>query len=94
MHFSSKTIRCFCCLKAPHIKNFSVGVINPYETDEVKEVVKKFYNDENARLFFIGINPRRGGGGLTGIAFTEPVALREQCNVENCLSYRKELSSK
>ena len=42
----------------------------------------------------IGINPGRFGGGLTGIAFTDPVALRENCGIENNLGNRKELSSK
>ena len=72
--------------------------MNPYENDEVKKVVKnfytKFYNDENERLFIIGINPGRFGGGLTGIAFTDPVALRENCSIENNFGDRKELSSK
>jgi hypothetical protein len=73
-------------------------VISPYETDDVKEIVKmfysKYYNDENERLFVIGINPGRFGGGLTGISFTDPVALREYCRIENTFRDRKELSSK
>ena len=98
MSFSSKAINYFCNLKTPHIKSSGVGVINPYEKDDVKEIVKKFYakfyDDQNERLFIIGINPGRFGGGLTGIAFTDPVALRENCKIENNLSNRKELSSK
>ena len=98
MSFSSKTIKYFCNLKPTTLKCSSVEVINPYEKDEVKEIVKnfytKFYNDENERLFLIGINPGRFGGGLTGISFTDPVALRQHCGIENRFGDRKELSSK
>ncbi len=41
----------------------------------------------------MGINPGRFGGGLTGISFTDPVALREYCKIDNNLGNRKELSS-
>jgi hypothetical protein len=98
MSFSSKTINYFCNLKTPRLKSSGIGVINPYERDDVKEIVKKFYtkfyNDQNERLFIIGINPGRFGGGLTGITFTDPVALRQHCGIENKFGDRKELSSK
>lgn len=98
MSFSSKAINYFCNLKTPLLKSSGVWVINPYERDDVKEIVKKFYtkfyNDQNERLFIIGINPGRFGGGLTGISFTDPVALRQHCGIENRFGDRKELSSK
>jgi len=98
MSFSTKAIKYFCNLKAPHIISSGVEVINPYETDVVKEIVNrfytKFYDEEKEYIFMIGINPGRFGGGLTGIAFTDPVALRESCEIENNLGNRKELSSK
>ncbi len=98
MSFSNRANKYFCNLKTPDIKNSGVKLINPYESDEAKKIVKKFYkkfyNDDRKRTFIIGINPGRFGGGLTGIAFTDPVALREQCGIENNLGHRKELSSK
>jgi hypothetical protein len=98
MNFSTKAIDYFCNLKTPHLKISGVGVTNPYKNNDVKEIVKnlytKFYNDQNERLYIIGINPGRFGGGLTGIAFTDPVALRENCGIENKFGDRKELSSK
>jgi hypothetical protein len=73
-------------------------MMNPYKSDGVQEVVKKFYtkyySDDKNRLFMIGINPGRFGGGLTGIAFTDPVALGKNCRIENRLGEKKELSSK
>jgi hypothetical protein len=98
MSFSNKAIKYFCNLKTPHLKSSGVEVINPYESDEVKQLVKKFYskfyNDEKERIFIVGINPGRFGGGLTGIAFSDPVALREDCGIDNSFGDRKELSSK
>ena len=98
MSFSKKAIDYFCNLKAPTIKHTGVELINPYSSQQVQAIVKKFfikyYNDENERLFVLGINPGRFGGGLTGISFTDPVAIREICRIENNLGTRKELSSK
>lgn len=72
--------------------------MNPYEKKEVKDAVKefykKFYNDERKRIYILGINPGRFGGGLTGISFTDPVALRKHCGIDIHLGNKEELSSK
>ncbi len=98
MFFSSKAIQHFFSIKSPASFRNGVQVINPYDSDEVKRIVTKFYSkfykDNNKRLFVFGINPGRFGGGLTGISFTDPVALREHCGIENDLGSKKELSSK
>lgn len=98
MSFASKAITYFCKLELPYKSLSGIEIINPYNSDEVKSVVKKFfkkyYDDSNERIFIIGINPGRFGGGLTGISFTDPVALREYCGIENNLGNKKELSSK
>ena len=98
MTFSIRATKYFCNLKTPIIKAPGVDLLNPYKKEDVKITVssffKKFYPDDNERIFVFGINPGRFGGGLTGIAFTDPVALRENCGIENNLGYRKELSSK
>ena len=98
MSFSSKAIKYFSSLD-PQRKRFNnVELINPYSSEGVKNVVikfyNKFYNDDNQRIFVFGINPGRFGGRLTGISFTDPVALRESCNIDNRFGKRKELSSK
>ena len=98
MFFSNKAIKYFVNLQKPPQLTKEIEILNPYENTEVKLAVKnfytKFYNDDRERIFIIGINPGRFGGGLTGIAFTDPVALREHCGIENDLGTRKELSSK
>lgn len=98
MTFASKAVKYFCNLKTPNYLLNSVDVINPYELKEIKNLVKyffyKYYDDYNERIFIVGINPGRFGGGLTGIPFTDPIALKIHCGIDNDLGNRKELSSK
>ncbi len=96
--FADKAIKYFTGLKIPGKIPKNIGILNPYETEEVKKAVKLFFHnyfvDNEKRIFVFGINPGRFGGGLTGISFTDPVALREECGIENELGDRMELSSK
>jgi len=98
MNFSSHAISYFCNLNSSKSFRGGIEIINPYGSLEVQHVVKefykKFYSDNNKRIYVFGINPGRFGGGLTGISFTDPVALREYCGIENSLGNKKELSSK
>ena len=98
MSFAINAIKYFNALAVHRSRLNSVDFINPYSNETVKNVVrkfyKKFYSDDGKRIFVFGINPGRFGGGLTGISFTDPVALRENCEIENDLGERKELSSK
>ena len=96
--FADKAIKYFLNLKSPAGLPENIHAINPFQKLEVQTVVEKFFNkyfnDSKSRLFVFGINPGRFGGGLTGIAFTDPVALREECGIKNDLGNRRELSSK
>jgi hypothetical protein len=98
MSFSTKAIKYFLNLITPARLPGGTEVINPYKLPEAQIAVRsfynKYYNDDLKRIYMIGINPGRFGGGLTGIAFTDPAALREHCGIENNLGERKELSSK
>ena len=54
----------------------------------------KFYAADQPRVALLGINPGRLGMGRTGVAFTDPVALREICGIANDLPPgRPELST-
>lgn len=96
--FSEKAIKFFSKLSAPDDLPEGISVYNPYQKKEVIEIVKKFfnkfYNDNNKRIFLIGINPGRFGAGTTGIGFTDPVALREFCKIKNDMGTVRELSSR
>lgn len=96
--FAIKAIKYFTNLNSTVKLPSGVKILNPYKKEEVRSAVRqffqKFYDDDRKRIFILGINPGRFGGGLTGISFTDPVALKEHCGVENNLGNRKELSSK
>jgi hypothetical protein len=72
-------------------------ILNPYDNPEVKDIVrvffKRFYDDQHDRIAILGINPGRFGAGITGITFTDPIRLEEDCQIPNGLDKRSELSS-
>jgi hypothetical protein len=96
--FANKAISYFVKLKTPTKLPSGVKILNPYVNDNVKSVVKEFYqefyNDNRKRIYILGINPGRFGGGLTGLSFTDPVALKIYCGINNQLRNKEELSSK
>lgn len=53
----------------------------------------KYYNDERGRRIILGINPGRFGAGITGIPFTDPVRLTQNCQIEHGFDLKPELSS-
>lgn len=96
--FAERAIKYFTSLKTPVNLPAGIDIANPYKSQNVKNIVRTFYekyfHDNNERIFIFGINPGRFGGGLTGISFTDPVVLKEECGIENNLGTKKELSSK
>jgi hypothetical protein len=96
--FADKAVNYFTKLKTPQNLPPEIEVMNPYEKVEVKLLVQKFYNkffnDSNKRVYVLGINPGRFGGGLTGLSFTDPTALKIYCGIENNLGSQAELSSR
>ena len=74
------------------------AVRNSYLEPTVQAIVRafaeKFYAADAARVGIFGINPGRFGGGRTGVAFTDPVALSTLCGLGHHLPrQRRELSS-
>ena len=71
--------------------------MNPYRDPRVLGYVRafldRFYGDNGERTLILGINPGRFGAGVTGVTFTDPVALNDFCGIENHLARRRELSS-
>lgn len=74
-----------------------VEAMNPFQDTAAMlictEFYKKYYNDNNQRHMIIGINPGRFGGGVTGIPFTDPIRLKNECGIENSSQQKQELSS-
>lgn len=74
-----------------------IAIMNPFQDEKswlyTELFYRKFYSDKDPRVFIFGINPGRFGGGITGIPFTDPIRLENECGIHN--DYRKlaELSS-
>jgi hypothetical protein len=71
--------------------------MNPYRDERVlggvRQFLDRFYGDDHPRLLVLGINPGRFGGGATGIAFTDPIALSDHCGIQTHLPRHSEVSS-
>lgn len=81
----------------PVVTGPDIDVLDPFANAEVarvtREFYERFYGDERPRVAVIGINPGRFGGGLTGLPFTDPVALHAFCGIESSITGQRELSS-
>jgi len=71
--------------------------MNPYDAPAVKGYLRafldKYFDDDRPRVPILGINAGRFGAGLTGVTFTDPVALADDCGIPNHLPRKRELSS-
>lgn len=74
-----------------------VSVINPFSNPETLRVsgafYKKFYSDNTHRVAIFGINPGRFGAGVTGVPFTDPSKLEQDCGIVNSFDKKAEASS-
>jgi hypothetical protein len=73
-------------------------ILNPYKNHGVQVIINafftRFYDDQQERNILLGINPGRFGAGITGITFTDPIRLQEDCKISNSFEKRAELSSR
>jgi hypothetical protein len=71
--------------------------MNPYDDPAVKGYLRTFldryFDDDLPRVPILGINAGRFGAGVTGVTFTDPVALADDCGIPNHLPRKRELSS-
>ncbi len=95
--FAQRAANFFLDISPPENLPANIKTMNPYETDEVKDIIsvffKKYFNDNGKRILAFGINPGRFGGGITGVSFTDPLALEKFCGIENYFKKKTELSS-
>jgi hypothetical protein len=94
--FASRVFRFYTTLKRPSVPR-GVGVMNPYANKAARGYVRAFLNaffgDNRKRVLVFGINPGRFGAGITGVTFTDPLALADFCGIPNALGRTRELSS-
>lgn len=95
--FSRQILHFLKSVSEPEKIGNDVSFMNPYRDPNVMELCElfftKYFNDKSKRVIIFGINPGRFGGGITGISFTDPVALESNCGITNHLNKRKEISS-
>jgi len=62
-----------------------VRALAPFENESVRTSAQRFYtkyySDNRLRTVLIGINPGRLGAGTTGIPFTDPKRLVQECEI-------------
>jgi hypothetical protein len=84
-------------LKPPLKLGKDIEILHPQKDKYVREVVgqffTKYYNDDRPRRLLFGINPGRFGAGTTGVNFTAPRQLLNNCGIEHRFKDQSELSA-
>ena len=97
MNYSEKLIQYFLSLQPPVDLPNEIEVLFPQRDSQVikiiKQFYKKFFNDDHPRGLLLSINPGRYGAGITGINFTAPKQLKENCGIEHPFTASSELSA-
>lgn len=74
-----------------------IEILFPHQQQQVKEIIKtfygKYYSSNKKRRLIFGINPGRFGAGITGINFTAPKQLTENCHIPHSFKPSSELSA-
>ena len=63
-----------------------ISIMNPFKENGPALAVssqfyRKYYSDNHPRHIIFGINPRRFGSGMTGVSFTDPKRMVNQCQI-------------
>lgn len=94
--FAERALGFYSSLASPRVPR-GVAVMNPYNDARtqrhVRTFLEKYFSDNRERTLVLGINPGRFGAGVTGVTFTDPVALANECGIPNDLPRKRELSS-
>jgi Domain of unknown function (DUF4918) len=97
MTFAENILSFITKLSFPVVLPNGIEVMLPFDNPATMQACqlfyKKFYGDHQQRRMIIGINPGRFGGGVTGIPFTDPIRLQNDCGIENNWAKKQELSS-
>ncbi len=92
-----KLLQFYRNLRPPVSLPDEIEILFPQRDTEVLKLVeaflRKYYSDNKKRRLIFGINPGRFGAGITGINFTAPRQLRDNCGIEHSLGNSSELSA-
>jgi len=94
---AKKLIDFYQSLRPPGNLPRDIEILFPQKDPQVIELIKKFFekyfNDTRPRRLMLGINPGRYGAGITGVNFTAPRQLKENCGIDHHLGLTSELSA-
>jgi len=94
---ASKLIEFYRELQPPPDLPNKIEILFPQKGKEVNRLVEVFFNkyfdDNRPRRLSFGINPGRFGGGITGINFTAPRQLKNNCEIDHPFGNSSELSA-
>lgn len=94
---AAKLIRFYSRLTPPGNLPKGVEVLFPQKDPAVMKVAeafcKKYFAGKNQRKLLLGINPGRLGAGITGVNFTAPKQLTENCGIAHPFKPSSELSA-
>lgn len=97
MYFGDQVLQFYNTLEPNWKLPKSFDLIYPFDGQDTKESMssfyKKYFSDNNERIFLFGINPGRFGAGVTGVPFTCPIHLERECDIPNPFDKKYELSS-
>jgi hypothetical protein len=96
--FADRLLRFLTTFPLPADLPGGVEALSPFREpavgDLLRQFAQKYYADNQPRVAMLGINPGRLGMGRTGVAFTDPTALREFCGIDHDLPrQRPEIST-
>jgi hypothetical protein len=96
--FAYRLLHFLTSFPAPSALPEGVAAFNPYLEPAIQPLLTEFayryYGGNKPRVAVLGINPGRLGSGRTGVAFTDPVALADNCDIAHSLPRQtRELSS-
>ena len=95
--FSNNLVKFYHSLRPPKQLPKDIEVLFPQKDPKVMGIVsafsERYYVDNPSRRLILGINPGRFGAGITGINFTAPKQLREECVIDHPFKISSELSA-
>ncbi|TGE14512.1 uracil-DNA glycosylase family protein [Hymenobacter elongatus] len=96
--FATRLLHFLTTFPLPQALPDEAVALSPYQEATPLALLTRFtqhyYQDNRPRIALLGINPGRLGNGRTGVAFTDPVALADNCGIANELPRHRELSSR
>jgi hypothetical protein len=97
MILASRLIQFYQTMRPPSGLPAGIETLFPQKDHRVMEAVRaffnKYFNDSRPRRLLLGINPGRFGAGITGINFTAPRQLKNDCGITHPFGESSELSA-